>query len=142
MLGIYSHKIEKGIWFHGHPKACAHQLYEALRKYTEKHGPGIMSSSERAVVKYTDRVRPIIVEQDLEVNFPLLKEATLSCFEQMLKHADLSTSKEIPVLAEFEAGPGSFIYIYTRVYVINYICFFLYNVSKLCIHILVKTIAH
>ena len=67
-----------------------------------------MSSSERAVVKFTERVRPIIVEQDLEINFLLLKEATLSCFEQMLKHADLSGSKEIPVLAEFEAGPGSF----------------------------------
>ena len=97
-------------------------------------------------MKYTDRVRPIIVEQDLEVNFSLLKEATLSCFEQMLKHADLSTSKEIPVLAEFEAGPGSFIYIYiyTRVYVINYtyILYIYYNISKLCIHILVNTIAH
>eukprot|EP00435_Cladocopium_sp_Y103_P017172 s3511_g4.t1 len=83
---------------------CAQHLYEGLRKYTEKFGPTIMSSIERAVVKYSERTRPIVVEQDLEGNFPLLKEATLSCFEQMLKDADLSDCREIPILAEFEAA--------------------------------------
>ncbi len=62
-----------------------------------------MKSPDREMVTFPERERCVVNEGDLEINFPLVKEATLACFENALKHATNINHKEIPVLADFEA---------------------------------------
>lgn len=83
-------------------KAMGLRLFEALQNYANHFGPGIMTSPTRELVIFPERERPVITETDLEDNFPLIKEMALCCFEHVSQHTDM-TSKEVPVLADFEA---------------------------------------
>ena len=79
-------------------------LYQAFKGYAERHGPTIMSTADRVIVTWVDRERPIISEQDLESNFILCKETIIACLEKSLGCSLTEDIKEIPNLADFEAG--------------------------------------
>ena len=83
-------------------KAVGQQIYVALQKHCQRWGPNIMAEPEKAVVSYPPRDRVVITENDLEINFCLIKEVALGCYEQVL-HCPDSSGKEIPNLSEFEA---------------------------------------
>lgn len=87
-------------------KACAQHLYKSLKGYTEKYGPSIMANPDRNLTNFAERDRQVITENDLEQNFSLLKTLAASCFEYTLHHVGhvRGVVKEIPNLAEFEAG--------------------------------------
>ena len=82
-------------------KAVGLHLFKALKNYAERWGPTIMKSPDRVMVDWSERDRAVVVEQDLEGNFQLCKEAIIACCERSL-HPD--EVKEIPNLADFEAG--------------------------------------
>ena len=64
-----------------------------------------MSSDDRALTIWEARDRDVVMEADLESNFSILKEVCLGCGEQSLRRVGEPGMKEIPVLADFEAGP-------------------------------------
>ena len=61
-----------------------------------------MRNENKEVVQFPDRERAVATEMDLENNFALCKECIIACFEANLTSGDFT--KEIPVLADFEAG--------------------------------------
>lgn len=61
----------------------------------------IMSTPDRQLVQFEERLRAIITENDLAVNFSLVKDMCYVCFELYLQD---DATHEIPILAEFEAG--------------------------------------
>ena len=79
-------------------------LFDSIKKFCDRHGPTIMSTPERALVAWGQRARPIAVEEDLEKNFVLLKDLIMACCEKTLQHPIDDDAKEIPHLADFEAG--------------------------------------
>ena len=83
----------------------AQDIFQALKRFSEKWCTRIMQSPERHVVEFHDRVRPVIMESDLETNFSILKETSFSIYERCLKRLNMGESdfKEIPNLEDFEA---------------------------------------
>jgi len=65
-----------------------------------------MKSPDRVLVTWSDRDRPVVLEADLEINFQLCKEAIMTCCETAFG----IDGKEIPNLADFEAGSISLIF--------------------------------
>jgi len=63
-----------------------------------------MSTPERALVAWGERQRPVVLEEDVEKNFSLLKELSMACCEKTLGQPLDDDVKEIPFLADFEAG--------------------------------------
>ena len=90
-------------------KACSQRLYMALEKHTRSRGPTIMASQEREVVTFENRDRQVMMEQDLETNFELVRECIYVCMEMSLQLPPREDGKfnEIPNLSEFEAGLGN-----------------------------------
>ena len=62
-----------------------------------------MQTDSRALVELSERERPIVLESDLELNFPLCKEVCIACMEKSLELPS-TDMKEIPYLSDFEAG--------------------------------------
>ena len=63
-----------------------------------------MADPEKVVVSYPPRDRVVITENDLEINFCLIKEAALGCYEQVLHCPDL-LAKRFPIC--LNSRPGS-----------------------------------
>ena len=87
-------------------EVVAQDIFQAVKRFIEKWCTRIMQSPERHVVEFHDRVRPVIMESDLETNFSIIKETTFSIYERCLKRLNMGETdfKEIPNLEDFEAS--------------------------------------
>lgn len=63
-----------------------------------------MKDESRALISWPERERPIVLETDLEQNFQICKEMIIACMEKSLEYGLDDDVKEVPNLAEFEAG--------------------------------------
>ena len=88
-------------WYLTLAKAVGLKLHHGLMVATSKRGPSIMKSEDREIVQFQERDRQVINENDLEVNFDLVKEAIYGSLEGSLA---LGSKHEIPFLADFEVG--------------------------------------